>query len=135
MVAEAPSGYHRVTMKKLAFLVAAALAVAPSVPSAAEQTWTGKISDSMCGLTHKGMIEHSGGKIKTDAQCTEACVKGGAKYVFTSGGKVYTIANQDEKDLTLNAGKTVRLAGDMQGTSITVSTITKPAAKKAAKKV
>ena len=57
----------------------------------AAQTWTGKISDSMCGLTHKGMIEHSGGKITTDAQCTEACVKGGAKYVFTSGGKVYTI--------------------------------------------
>jgi hypothetical protein len=100
---------------------------------AANGTWTGKIGDSMCGLTHKAMIDHSGGKITTDAQCTEACVKGGAKYVFTSGGKVYTIANQDEKDLAANAGKTVRLAGDMQGTSITVSKIAAPA-KKVAKK-
>jgi hypothetical protein len=43
--------------------------------------------------------------------------------VFVSGGKVYTIANQDEKDLALNAGKTVKLTGDMEGTSITVSKV------------
>ena len=123
-------------MKRLMTAAAIVLFSAPAA-FAADGAWTGKISDSMCGLTHKGMIEHSGGKITTNAQCTEACVKGGAKYVFTSGGKVYTIANQDEKDLALNAGKTVRLAGDMQGTSITVSKITKAtkAAKKAAKKV
>ena len=101
--------------------------------SAADKTWTGKISDSMCGASHKAVIEHGGGKM-TDAQCTEACVKGGARYVFTSGGKVYTIANQDDKDLVTHAGKTVRLAGDMQGTSIVVSKITTPA-KKARKKV
>jgi hypothetical protein len=56
-------------------------------------------------------------------------VKAGAKYVFTSGGKVYAIANQDDKDLAANAGKTVRLTGDMQGTTITVSKITMPARK------
>ena len=105
---------------------------------AANGTWTGKISDSMCGLSHKTMIEHSGGKLQADAQCTEACVKGGAKYVFTSGRKVYTLANQDYKDLAAHAGKNVRLAGDMQGTGITISAITvsaKKAAKKAAKKI
>ena len=59
----------------------------------------------------------------TDAACTEACVKAGGKYVFLSGGKVYTIANQDEKDLALNAGKTVTLTGDLQGTTVTVSKI------------
>ena len=63
-----------------------------------------------------------GGNV-TDAACTEACVKAGGKYVFLSGGKVYTIANQDEKDLALNAGKTVTLTGDMQGTTVTVSKI------------
>jgi hypothetical protein len=46
---------------------------------------------------------------------------------------VYAIANQDDKALALNAGKTVQLAGDMVGTTITVSKIT-PSAKKAAKK-
>lgn len=98
---------------------------------AAKGTWTGTISDSMCGVSHKAMIEHGGGKM-TDAQCTEACVKAGAKYVFTSAGKVYAIANQDDKDLALNAGKTVQLAGDMEGATITVSKIT--SAKKATKK-
>jgi hypothetical protein len=99
---------------------------------AATGTWTGKISDSMCGVSHQAMIEHGGGKM-TDAQCTAACVKAGGKYVFTSGGKVYTIANQDNKDVALNAGKTVRLAGDMQGTAITVSKITMPPTKALAK--
>jgi hypothetical protein len=50
-------------------------------------------------------------------------VKAGGKYVFVYGSKVYTIANQDEKDLALHAGKTVRLTGDRQGATITVSNI------------
>jgi hypothetical protein len=118
-------------MKRL-LMAATSTLCAASGAFAANGTWTGKISDSMCGASHKTAIAHSGGKM-TDAQCTEACVKAGAKYVFTSGGTVYTLANQDDKDLALNAGKTVRLAGDMQGTSITVSKMTKPA-KNTAKK-
>jgi hypothetical protein len=118
-------------MKQLIMVVTIALCAAPGV-FAANRTVTGKISDSMCGLSHKAMIEHGGGKM-TDAQCTEACVKAGAKYVFTSAGKIYALANQDDKDIAMNAGKTVRLTGDMQGTTITVSKITMPA-KKAAKK-
>ena len=57
---------------------------------------------------------------------TAACVKAGGKYVFLSGGKVYTIANQGEKDLALNAGKTVTLTGDVQGTALTVSKLASP---------
>jgi len=53
---------------------------------AAEKTWTGKISDSMCGASHAKMMgEHTGAKM-TDRECTLACVKGGGKYVFVSGG-------------------------------------------------
>ena len=118
-------------MKRILIAATLTLFAAPGA-FAANGTWTGTISDSMCGLSHKAMIEHGGGKM-TDAQCTEGCVKAGAKYVFTSAGKVYAIANQDNKDLALNAGKTVSLAGDMEGTTITVSKITVPA-KKAAKK-
>jgi hypothetical protein len=90
---------------------------------AANGTWTGKISDSKCGLSHKAAIEHDGKM--TAAECTEACAKAGAKYVFTSGGKVYALANQDDKDLTLHAGKNVRLTGDMEGNTITVSKVAK----------
>jgi len=121
MVAEAPSGYHRVTMKKLAFLVAAALAVAPSVPSAAEQTWTGKISDSACGAKHEEAAEGQG--VMADRDCTQACVRGGSKYVLVVDGKVLQIANQDNKDLATHAGHAVTITGELKGAAIVVSKI------------
>ena len=91
---------------------------------AASQTWVGKISDSMCGASHKAM-EH-GGKKMGDRECVEACVKGGSKYVFVSKGKVYNISNQDLADLAAHAGHTVKLTGEMGGDSITVSKIEMP---------
>src|SRR5471030_132136 len=121
MVAEAPSGYHRVTMKKLAFLVAAALAVAPSVPSAAEQTWTGKISDSACGAKHEEAAEGQG--VMADRDCTQACVRGGSKYVLIVDGKVLQIANQDNKDLATHAGHAVKITGELKSAAITVTKI------------
>jgi len=108
-------------MKRLMIAAVITLLTAPGA-FAASKTMTGKVSDSMCGASHKAMAAQHGGKV-TDADCTEACVKAGGKYVFVSGGKVYAIANQDEKDLALNAGKTVTLTGDMQGTTVTVSKI------------
>ena len=117
-------------MKKL-MMFAVAMLLAPGT-FAATGTWTGKISDSMCGASHAKMAAKHGGAGKvSDADCTKACVKAGGKYVFASGGKVYTIANQDDKDLALNAGKTVRLTGDMQGTTITVSKVAMMPTKKA----
>ena len=96
--------------------------------SAADQTWTGKISDSMCGATHKKMAEHGTTKI-SDRECTMACVKEGGKYVFVRGGKVYKIENQDFAALQEHAGHTVRMTGSMKGDTITVSNVVMPAAK------
>lgn len=94
-----------------------------------EKTWTGKISDSMCGASHtKMMASHQ--DAKTDRDCTLACIQGGAKYVFVSKGKVYTIENQDLADLKVHAGHTVQLTGEMKGNSITVSKIAMPEKKK-----
>ena len=87
---------------------------------AASRTLTGTISDSQCGASHQAMAAQHSGK-KTDAECSEACVKAGAKYVFVSGGQVYAITNPDVKDLAANAGKTVELTGDLQGATITVA--------------
>ena len=109
-------------MKQL-MVVAAMVLVGVSGGFAADQSWTGKISDSKCGAKHEAG-EH--GKKMTDRDCTEACVKGGAKYVFASKGKVYQIANQDNADLAMHAGHTVRLTGEMKGDSITVATIAMP---------
>jgi len=109
-------------MRKI-MLAAAIVVMGASGAFAADQTWTGKISDSKCGAKHAAG-EH--GMKMTDRACTEACVKGGAKYVFASKGKVYQIANQDNADLAAHAGHTVKLTGEMKGDSITVSKIQMP---------
>jgi len=89
---------------------------------AAEKTWTGKISDSDCGRSHKSAIEHAG-KTLTDHDCVIACVEKGGKYVFVAGGKIYNISNQDMPDLKEHAGHSVKLTGEMTGDSINVSKI------------
>ena len=92
----------------------------------AAQTWTGKISDSDCGIKHKSAAEH-GGKAMSDHDCAVACVKGGGKYVFVTKGKVYPISNQGYSGLEEHAGHTVKLTGELSGDSITVSKIVMPA--------
>jgi hypothetical protein len=113
---------------------------------AMEKTWTGKISDSHCGATHKTAMLEKHAKEKTgdaaqkgkvDArECTQLCVKDGAKYVFAARGKVYEIENQDFAGLQEHAGHTVKLTGEMNanGKGIKVSNITMPAHSEAKKK-
>ena len=110
-------------MKKFFGVLVASILLSTTAVFAA--TWTGKISDSMCGAHHKSSAEHAGAKM-TDRQCTEACIKNGAKYVFVSKGKVYSIDNQDYAGLVEHAGHTVKLTGDMTGDSIKVSDIEMP---------
>jgi hypothetical protein len=93
---------------------------------ASQQTLTGAISDSVCGASHAGM-----GDMGMDPKgCTAGCVKGGAKYVFVSNGKVYAIENQEFGTLAANAGAKVQVAGDVDkdGKTITVTKIS-PAGK------
>ncbi len=80
-------------------------------------SWTGTISDSMCGATHP-----SGTPAK---QCTTGCIKKGAKYVVVVGDKVYSIANQDAPGLAKYAGDQVKVTGKMEGDTITVMKIKK----------
>jgi hypothetical protein len=87
---------------------------------AADQTWTGAISDKMCGADHKKM----GGKM-SDRDCTLACTKGGSGYVLVVGGKVYQLAGH-EGDLKTHAGHTVNLTGELKGDTIKVSKVVMP---------
>jgi hypothetical protein len=107
-----------------AFPIIAAVFFLTAAPFAAEQTWTGQISDSACGAKHEEAAEGQGKM--PDRACTEACVRGGSKYVLVSDGKVLQIANQDNKDLATHAGHTVKLTGELKGASITVSKIEMP---------
>ena len=93
---------------------------------AAPETWTGQISDSMCGAKHMSM----GDKKMSDRECTEMCVKGRGKYVVATGGKVFQIANQKDPALATHAGHSVLLTGEVKGDTITVSKIEMPKVEK-----
>ncbi len=91
--------------------------------SGASRTWTGQITDSMCGTNHAAMSP--GAKTVNAHDCTLACAKAGSKYAFVSNGKVFRIANQSLADIAKQAGMTVALTGDLgaDGQTITVSGI------------
>jgi hypothetical protein len=108
-------------MKNAFLTLAALLLLFPSLPSAAEQTWSGKISDSACGAKHEEAAEGQG--VMADRDCTQACVRGGSKYVLVVDGKVFQIANQDLKDLATHAGHAVKMTGELKGNTITVTKI------------
>ena len=105
-----------------ALLTCAASGSSRTLQAAAEpQTWSGQISDSACGAKHEEAAEGQGKM--PDRECTQACVRGGSKYVLVVDGKILQIANQDNKDLATHAGHKVKLTGELQGQSITVTRI------------
>jgi hypothetical protein len=106
------------------FALLAATLLFTTIATAAEQTWTGQISDSACGAKHEEAAEGQGKM--ADRDCTIACVRGGSKYVLVSDGKVFQIANQDNKDLAAHAGHTVKMTGEMKDNAITVAKIEMP---------
>ena len=108
-------------MKNLAMVVVAVLLAITAAPRAAEQTWSGKISDSACGAKHEEAAEGQG--VMADRECTQACVRGGSKYVLVVDGKAMQIANQDFKDLAAHAGHAVKVTGELTGAAIKVTKI------------
>jgi len=109
---------------KTVFAYTAMMALWSTVVFAAQQTWTGKISDAMCGADH-AMMQKGAAKM-SDKECVMACVKSGQKYVLVSSGKVYQIGNQAVPGLKANAGDTVAVTGDVStdGNSIKIAKIT-----------
>jgi|SRR4051812_33837859 hypothetical protein len=107
-------------MKSIALVVCAVLC-SSTVSVFAEQVWSGQISDSACGKKHEEAAEGNG--VMPDRECTQACIRGGSKYVLVVDGKVFQIANQDNKDLAAHAGHHVKVTGELKGDAITVSKI------------
>jgi hypothetical protein len=101
--------------------MAVLVAFAAVTPAAAQQTFTGKISDSMCGASHQARAAASG---LTDRQCLHACIKALAKYVLVDqNNQVFPIANQDAMGLPLYAGRPVKLTGEWKGNAIFVTKV------------
>jgi hypothetical protein len=97
------------------------LAVVPSMAAASStQTFTGKVSDAMCGAKHK-----EGGL--APAACVRACVQKGAKYSLVVGDKVYTLSTSDKAALDkLNklAWEEAKVTGTANGDTISVKSVT-----------
>jgi hypothetical protein len=106
--------------------LAAALAIAWTIAGvnfAAEQTWTGKISDSLCNASHTKMQTVVFPPLE-DPACVLACVDGGGKFVFMDKDeKVFQIANQDFADLKKHPAVQVTLTGELKGDTITITKI------------
>ena len=96
----------------LAALLLATFALAADKP----QTWSGEVSDAMCGAKHMGAA----------AECTRGCVSKGSKYALVVGDKVYTLETSDKAALaTLDkqAGAKVKVTGSAKDTTITVTSV------------
>ena len=94
-------------------LLVAAIAFAAAKP----QTYTGEVSDAMCGAKHM---------TSNHAECTRACVKQGSKYSLVVGDKVYILQLEDKDLATLDqlAGKQAKVTGTLDGDTLKVSSIT-----------
>jgi hypothetical protein len=107
-------------MKKL--IIAAVVFIAPLV--AADQTFTGVITDSMCP---KG--DHSDMKSASDAACVIQCMKGmkGMKYVLYDGKNTYTLSDQQTPEKF--AAKKVTVTGTLDAKAKTIQVTAIAAAK------
>ena len=85
------------------FLAALVLCVVAFAADKA-QSFTGKVSDAMCGKAH--MMSGS------DADCTRACAGKGSKYALVVGDKVYTL-DTDDKSALGNLDKSHELLVDL----------------------
>jgi hypothetical protein len=108
-------------MNRLAGCACAALLWAAVPLGADEQTWTGKISDSMCRQHHE--LGGEQGLPDNEHDCTLVCVKSGSKFVLVVDDAVYNLANQSDAALAENAGYTVKVTGELKGKSIAASKI------------
>lgn len=82
-------------------------------PAAKKQSWTGVVTDSMCGAKH--MMANA-------ADCTRACVKQGSSYALLVGDKVYTLKGH-EAEVDKLAGQKATVTGSVSGTTIAVASV------------
>ena len=99
-------------MKHLSWslLAVAALSAAPG-----KQTFTGIITDDMCGKVGHAHMRMG----PTDADCTIACISAhGATYVLYDGREVYTLSDQRTPEQF--AAQRVRVTGTLDAKTKTI---------------
>ena len=106
-------------------LLMSLMSVAPALGSdkkadkkGGQQTFTGVVSDSMCGAKHMMPGDAVG--------CAHACLKQGSKYALVVGDKVYTLETSDTSatdQLDKLIGKNAKVSGTAEGDTIKVSSV------------
>src|SRR2546423_8176551 len=102
-------------------LISSLLALALLSSAPAKQTFTGTITDNMCGKAGHSQMRMG----PTDAECTIACISThGATYVLVSGKDVYMLSDQRTPETF--AARKVRVVGalDAKTQTIQVDSIT-----------
>ena len=110
-------GFLRLKVQLIIFSFALALLV-PAAFAAKAQSFTGTVSDAMCGAKH--MMEGN------PAACLRACVQKGSNYALVVGDKVYTLTSQNPANLaSLDklANKKATVEGTADGDTITVTSV------------
>lgn len=67
------------------------------------ETFTGVITDTMCGADHRAM------KITPESKCVRDCIRTGQKYALYDGKNVYTLSDQQTPEKF--AAQKVRVRG------------------------
>ncbi len=83
--------------------------------AAAEQTFTGVITDTMCGRSHTMM----GGQ--SDEKCVAACVKGSSQFALFDGKTVLKLS--DQKTPARFAARRVKVTGTLNEKTQTIKVI------------
>jgi hypothetical protein len=97
--------------KKALLLLTATVCLAADDP----KTFTGVITDEMCGKDHKMM------NVTPDSKCVSDCVKAGSKFVLFSDSKVYKLSDQTAP--AKFPGQKVKVTGTLSGDTITVKSV------------
>jgi hypothetical protein len=113
-VGKAPAAIACVLAVVIATLGAVAIAEQSDPP---QQTYEGVVTDTHCGAKHSAAIG------KTAADCTRACVHGGAEFALVDGDIIYRLEG-DQMLLKRVAGQRVRVVGTSNGDKLKVTSVT-----------
>ena len=105
-------------IQKLGILIAALILSYAAFAADKAQSYTGQVSDAMCGAHH--MMSGS------EADCTRACVGKGSKYALVVGDKVYTLETSDKAalaSLDKMAGAQAKVMGTLNGDTLQVASV------------
>ncbi len=110
--------FRKINAVVAATILFATVAVFPALAADKAKSFTGEVSDAMCGAKHE-----MGGSA---AACTRECVKNGSKYALVVGDKVYTLETSDKEalaELDKLAGEKAKITGVENGATIQVKAV------------